>query len=100
MSHLDESLVPPESTGQARKVSQFLLEALELAHQKIDAQEAIIARLESGDRRFHCCLCTDWAWSDQSLPPKGWECVGRDNTGKDLYVCLDCVTTFQAVARS
>ncbi|MCB2226689.1 MAG: hypothetical protein KQH53_08420 [Desulfarculaceae bacterium] len=90
----------PKTDKASASVGQFLLEALEQAYQKIEAQEIVISRLEAGDHRFHCCLCTDWAWSDQGLPPKGWECVGRDDNGKDLYVCLDCVTTFQTVARS
>lgn len=85
------------STVQARKMSQFLLKALEQAYQKIDAQEAVIARLEVGDCRFHCCLCTACAWDDHGQPPKGWSCVGRDDQGQDLYVCLDCTTTFQAM---
>ena len=100
MPPTDEARYSPPSAGHARIVSQFLLQALEQAYQKLDAQEAVIARLEAGDRRFHCCLCTDWAWSDQGLPPKGWTCVGRDKDDRDLYVCLDCTKTFQAAVKA
>ena len=90
---------PLAAQGGANEVSRILLAALERAHQKIAAQESIIARLEAGERRFHCFLCSSWVWGDESGPPKGWGVLGRDDQGQPRHICLDCAARLPAEVR-
>jgi len=85
--------------GKTNPVGQVLLEALEQAYQKIDTQEAAIARLEAGERRYKCSLCSSWVWGDESGPPKGWGVLGRDRDDRPCCLCLDCAASLAATAR-